>query len=233
MAKAPRPWTVTPHSPIQKLEDNLWLITSNVPGTPMPRRMAIIKRSDGLLVFYQAVPPDDATLAEVTAWGKPSILIVPHDQHGMDAPAFAKELGVRIYGPKANEAKLRAKFKLAGTLEDIPADPSVSFESAAGTKTGEPIGIVRSGERASLLFADAYMALPSADLAFPLRLMGFGGGPKVPPAFKLLFLQDRLALKAHFQRLASLPGLSHLIPCHGEIESKDPVETLKKVAAAL
>lgn len=35
MAKSPRPWTVTPHSPIQKLEENLWVVTSNVPGTPM------------------------------------------------------------------------------------------------------------------------------------------------------------------------------------------------------
>src|SRR4051794_8515182 len=103
MAKPPRPWIVKPHKPIEKLEDNLWVVEGNVPGAPMPRRMAIIKRTDGTLLFYQAVPLEEAALAEVLAWGKPAYLIVPHNQHGMDAPAFAEKLGVGIYGPKADE----------------------------------------------------------------------------------------------------------------------------------
>src|SRR5262249_12613368 len=153
----PRPWIVTPHGPIQKLEENLWVVDSTVPGTPMNRRMAIVKRSDGTLLFYQAVPVDDATLAELRAWGAPGILIVPHDQHGMDARALAEKLGVKLYGPKRTEAKMRAKFNLAGTFEDIPPDPAVSLESLDGSKTGEPVGIVRSPNgHVSLLFADAY-----------------------------------------------------------------------------
>jgi hypothetical protein len=233
MAKAPRPWIVTPHSPLQKLEENLWTVESNVPGTPMRRRMSIIRRTDGTLAFYQAVPVDDATLAQITAWGRPSILIVPHDQHGMDAPAFAEKLGVKIYGPKPNEKKLREKFNLAGTLDEIPVDPAVSFESVAGSKQGEAVGIVRSGDKVSLLFADAYMANPSEGTALPLRLVGFAGGPKVPPIFKLFFMSDRKALKAHLEKLAATPGLKHLVPCHGTIESNDAVGTLKRVAATL
>jgi hypothetical protein len=234
MPKPPRPWIVTPHGPIQKLEDNLWLVGSKVPGTPMDRRMAIIKRSDGTLVFYQAVPLDEPTLAQVKAWGKPAILIVPHDQHGMDAPAFAEKLGLKIYGPKKNETKLRAKFNLAGTVEEIPPDPAVSFESVAGSKTGEPVAVVRhAGGRISLVFADAYMATPSAGLALPLRILGFGGGPKVTPIFKMFFVSDRAALKAHLEQLASLQGLTHLVPCHGVVVSADAAGTLKRVAATL
>jgi hypothetical protein len=234
MPKSPRPWIVTPHGPIQKLEDNLWLIESNVPGTPMKRRMAIIKRSDGKLLFYQAVPVDDAALAEITAWGKPAYLVVPHSQHGMDATPFAAKLGVKIYGPRKDEAKLRAKFDLAGVIEDIPADPSVSMEAAEGVKNGEPVAIVRSaGGRVSLIFADAYMATPSEGLALPLRVLGFGGGPKVAPIFKLFFLKDKNALRNQFQRLADTPGLTHLIPCHGLVESRDASGTLKRVAATL
>jgi hypothetical protein len=232
MAKQPRPWIVTPHAPLQKLEDNLWLLESNVPGTPMKRRMAIIKRSDGTLVFYQAVPMDEAALAEIRAWGKPAILIVPHDQHGMDATPFAEKLGVHIYGPQKNEEKLRRKFKLAGTVESLEPDPSLTFEPVAGAKTGEPVAIVRSaGGRVSLIFADAYMATPSEGTALPLRLLGFAGGPKVAPIFKLLFVSDKRALKQHLSRLASTPGLAHLIPCHGLVESTDPAGTLQRAAA--
>jgi hypothetical protein len=234
MPKAPRRWTVTPHSPLQKLEDNLWLVESQVPGAPMRRRMAIIKRSDGTLLFYQAVPMTDDVLAEVKAWGRPTYLIVPHNQHGMDAPAFAEKLGLKIYGPKQDEQKMRAKFNLAGFIEDVPADPAITLEPAAGVKNGEPVAIVKSaGGRVSLLFADAYMATPSEGLALPMRLFGFGGGPRVAPVFRMFFLKDKAALRSQFERLAATPGLAHLIPCHGLVESKDAPGTLKRVAATL
>ena len=45
--------------------------------------MFIIKRADGSLMFYgTAIPLEDAALAEVTAWGRPSILVVPRHCRG-------------------------------------------------------------------------------------------------------------------------------------------------------
>ncbi len=234
MAKSPRPWIVTPHSPLEQVEDNLWVVNGRVPGAPMQRRMAIVKRSDGQLLFYQAIPLDEPTLAAVSALGKPAFLIVPHAQHGLDAIPFASKLGLKIYGPKASEAKMRAKFDLAGTFDDLPPDSAMALESMAGTSTGEPVAIVKSaGGRVTLVFADAYMATPSKGLALPLRLLGFGGGPKVSPAFKMFFMNDRAALKSHFEQLAAIPGLVHLVPCHGTVESADASGTLKRVAATL
>src|SRR4051812_33871918 len=93
MAKSARPWIVTPHGPIEELDENLWTVESKVPGVPIRRRMAIIKRSDGTLAFFHAVPLDEAALARVTAWGKPAILVLGHDQHGIDATPFAGKLG--------------------------------------------------------------------------------------------------------------------------------------------
>ena len=57
MAKSPRPWIVTRHDPIEKLEDNLWAVQGDVPGIPFKRRMFIIKRWDNSLMFFgMAVP---------------------------------------------------------------------------------------------------------------------------------------------------------------------------------
>src|SRR5947207_13659872 len=93
-----RPWTVTPHDPIEKLDDNLWAVSSKVPGVPIRRRMAIVKRSDGGLLFYHAVPVDDRTLEEIRAWGRPEILVVAHDQHGIDAQAFRDQPRLKLHG---------------------------------------------------------------------------------------------------------------------------------------
>lgn len=69
-------------------------------GTGMDRRMSIIRLADGRLVFHNAVPIDDATLAKLTAWGKPSILIVPMHLHAIDAPAFREKLGLKVFTSK-------------------------------------------------------------------------------------------------------------------------------------
>jgi hypothetical protein len=230
MPRAERPWTVTPHSEIQKLSHHLWVVESQVPNVPMGRRMAIVKRSDGRLDFFHAIPLDDKALAEVMAWGKPAHLVIGHNQHGVDANAFREKLGVKLFGPKENLEALRARWGEVGALEDVPKDPVVEFFSAAGTKRGDAIGLVRSGNTASLLFSDAFMNVSGGH--WTMRVAGFSGGPKVPPVFKLLFTKDKAALKAQLQQLADTAGLTHLVPCHGDIVSSDAAAVLRKAAAA-
>lgn len=234
MAKPNRPWTVTPHGPLQKLESNLWCVESQVPGIDANRWMSIVRLENGDLIFYHAVPLDEAALAEVLAWGRPKALVIGHPMHGIDAQAFADKLGIGIYGPKKIEKEMRKRWPgLAGNMEDLVLDASLRFESMDGTKPGEPVEIVNSHGKLSLVFCDAYQAMDSAKLKWMTRLLGFGGGPKVAPVFKLLFMSDKRALKAHFERLAALPGLSRLIPCHGELTEVGAAETLRRVAQTL
>ncbi len=232
MSKPERPWIVTPHRPIVKHETNLWTVDGRLPGTSVPRRMAMVRRQDGTLVFYHAIPLAEAALAEVLAWGRPAELVVGNASHGADADAFARKLGVKIYGPRADAPRMRARWELAGALEDLPVDPTVTFESVAGTKAGEPVELVRSGDRLSLVFCDA-LQNHGEDGPLITRLLGFRGGPRVVPIFKLLFTSDRAALKAHLLRLADLPGLARLIPCHGAIVERDAPAVLRQVAAGL
>jgi hypothetical protein len=184
------------------------------------------------VVCYHAIPLQESALAEVLAWGTPTQLVVGNASHGVDAAAFAKKLGVKLYGPRGDARRMRARWEMAGTLEDLPADPGVAFESVAGTKAGEPVELVRSGDRLSLIFCDA---IQNHGEGGPLltRLLGFRGGPRVVPIFKLLFTSDRAALKADLLRLAALPGLTRLIPCHGAIVDRDAPAVLRAAAAGL
>ena len=230
-----RPWTVSKHDPIEKLDDNLWTVAGDVPGIPIRRRMAIVKRSDGRLLFFHAVPLGDDALREVMAWGKPAFLVIAHDNHGIDAHPFRARLGVKLYGPKESVAKMRVKFDVDGTLDEIPPDPAVSVESVRGTKAGEPVVIVRSGggARATLVFSDVFQNNPPGSLNFFLRLFGFARGPSVPPVFKWLFTSDKAALRSEYLKWAALPGLARLVPCHGEIVTTGAAATLQAVAARI
>jgi hypothetical protein len=233
VARTERPWIVTPHAPIEKVTDNLWAVESAVPGVPIKRRMSVIKLGDGRLVFFHAVPLDDKTLEEVTAWGKPAFLFVGHANHGIDATPFQKKLGLKLLGPRRNEGPMRKKFSLDGTFEAFDGDPSVEIESIPGAKTGEPVVTVRSGpdRRASLLFCDAFQNNPTGALV--MRLAGFVGSPRIPIVFRLLFVDDKRALKACFERLAKTPNLQNLVPCHGDIIRSDAAATLARAAAVI
>jgi hypothetical protein len=236
MAKPPRPWIVTRHDPVEKLEDNLWAVQGDVPGIPFKRRMFIIKRLDGTLMFYgMAIPLEDQLLAEVTAWGRPSILVVTHDQHMIDARPFAEKLGLKVYGPKPCEAKMRARVELAGTLEDVPPDPNVQVMPVAGAKTGEPAVVVKSdgGRRVSLLVSDVLQNNPKGAIGLLPRIMGFGGGPKVVPVFRMMFLKDKVALKRQLTEWADMPGLARLVPCHGDAMTSGVAEGLRAAAATI
>jgi hypothetical protein len=236
MAKPPRPWIVTRHDPIEKLEDNLWAVQGDVPRIPFKRRMFIIKRSDGSLMFSgTAIPVDETSLAEITAWGRPAILVVTHDQHMIDARPFADKLGLKVYGPKACEAKMRARAEIAGMLEDIPRDPNVQIVAVAGAKNGEPAVLVKSdgGRRVSLLVSDVLQNNSKASIGLLPRIMGFSGGPKVVPVFKMIFLKDRAALKRQLTEWAELPGLARLLPCHGDAVTSGVAEGLRAAAATI
>jgi len=227
---------VTPHDPIEKIEDNLWAVQGDVPGIPFKRRMFIIKRSDGTLLFFgMAIPLEDDLLAEIKAWGRPSILVVTHDQHMIDARAFAEKLGLKVYGPRACAAKMRQRAEIAGMLEDVPPDPNVQITSVAGAKTGEPAVIVKSdaGRRVSLLVSDVLQNNPKTSLGLLPRMMGFGGGPKVVPVFKMMFVNDKPALRQQLSEWAEMPGLARLVPCHGDAVMSGAADALKAAAASI
>jgi hypothetical protein len=234
MAKSPRPWIVTKHDPIEKLEDNLWTVAGGVPGLPFRRRMSIIRRSDGTLLFFNAIPLDDTALAEVKAWGKPAVLVVPHDQHMIDARPFAEKLGLKVYGPKECEPKIRARADVSGTLEDIPSDPSIRIEPVAGVKNGEPALVVSSsGGRTNLLVSDVIMNNKKDQVGFLPRMMGFAGPAKIVPVFRMMFLKDKKSLKTQLNRWADLPGLTRVVPCHGDLVSTAAPDALRTASSTL
>ncbi len=231
MAPSSRPWIVSPHGPLEKLEPNLWTVHGMMGNGVVDRRMNIVRRANGSLWFFHAVPLAEPELDEVLAWGKPEALILGHGDHGLDATPFARKLGVKIYGPRAHEAALRQKHELAGTLEALPEDPHVRFLEMRGTKKGDAAGLVTSGDRVSVMFSDCYQ--DHTHTKGVARLFGFRGGPKVVPLFRFLFTKDAKALRAHLEELAATPGLARILPTHGPMRTEDPAGTLRAVAARL
>jgi len=237
MPKPRRPWTVLPHGPLEQLDENLYAIESAVPGIPgLRRRMAIVRRTDGGLLFFNAVPVDEDALARIRALGTPAMLVIPQHLHMIDAHAFRDRLGLRVYAPRATRARVAEAVTVDGTFEDIPADPAVSIVTVAGFRSGEGMAVVRSADRVSLVVADVVLNVPHAPglggLLF--RLLGFTGNqPKLPAPVRLRVLRDRGALRIQLEELAKTPGLARIVPSHGAVVARDPARVLREIAATL
>src|SRR5262249_6414774 len=233
MAKSLRPWTVLARGPLRSLDDNLWCIDDDVPGVRvLTRRMIIARCTDGKLVFFNAIPVGDETLAAVRALGTPAHLIIPNRFHTIDAAAFRDKLGLKAYGPPKSIDEVCRNLDVA-PYADLPADAAIGIHTVDGFKTGEAVLVVKTGPRASVVVSDLLTNVRhgSGFAGFFFKLLGFtGDAPKLPKPVKMRVLSDAAAVRALLDKLADTPGLARVIPTHGEIIAKAPAAALREIA---
>lgn len=235
----PRPWTVLPHGPIEKLEPNLWAVegTIRMPAGELHRRMCIARLGDGRLLFMNAVPLRDESMRELEAFGKPAFLLVPNGYHRLDIAAFKQRYPeMRVLAGEGSRKRVAEKVAVDGSWNDAPRDRDVTVEHLGGTKVDEAVVSVRSDGRISLcFFGDTLMNLPHmpglGGLLF--RLLGSSGRPRVTAIARWFIVGDRAVLRDHLLRLSARPGLLRLIPCHGTIVAQDAPAVLRRIAEEL
>jgi hypothetical protein len=234
--RAPRPWTVLSHGPIERLEENLRAVEAALPRGAVRRRMSIVRLADGQLVFLNAVPLEPGAMAELERWGEPAFLVVPNRLHRLDLHAWkARYPRCAIVCPRPAAPHVAAIVAVDGDLDALPRDRALRSEALDGTRSAEPVLAVTSGSRTSLLFGDAVMNLPHLPglEGLLLRLIGSTGGPRVTLPARVIQVADRRALAAHLARLAETPGLARLVPSHGAIVDDDAAGVLRAVAHRL
>jgi hypothetical protein len=234
--KAPRPWTVLAHGPVEALEPNLRVVEGHLPRWHIPRRMCVVRLESGDLVFFNALPLREAEMASLQAWGRPAVLVIPNGLHRLDVHAFkVRYPALRVLCPKGVHDRVAQVVRVDGGVEDFPTDAAVQLLPIRGTKERECCLAVRSGARTSLCFGDLVMNLHrvSGLDGFLFKLLGSVGGPRVTPLTRLLVVQDSRQLRGQLEELAALPALAHLIPTHGELVSEGAGRVLRAVAAGL
>lgn len=227
-----RPWTVHRPGPLTQRDDALWTIDDEVPGLPgATRRMSVVKRLDGTLLFYNAIPVDDLTLAQLHSLGTPAQLIVPNQFHALDVAAFAHRLGLTAYCPALAVEKLTARLTCL-PISALPLDAALKVFQVTGFSTHEVV--LLAGK--SLLVADLLTNAPHQKSlsGWLMRVVGFTGPePKLPRPVQKRVGRDLPAVAALLNELALVRGLSRIIPSHGTIIEDQAPAALKAVAQSL
>jgi hypothetical protein len=230
-----RPWIVQPYRPIQRIEQNLWTVDGDVhvPGGVIPRKMTLLKCPDGRVAIHSPICLGDDDMAAIESWGELAFCIVPNGYHRLDAPAFRERYRpLKIVCPDPVRARVAKVVAVDGGYSSLP--PSIEWQPLAMT-SGEAVFVSRADGRITLIFGDALFNVQrlAGTLGIVLNLIGSIGGPRVTPLAKLIVVSDRKLLASQLPELAAIPGLTRLIPGHGDNLEGEPAATLRRVADAI
>lgn len=228
-------WRVLPHGAIERFDDNLWRVEGNLPRGPMPRSMVLVRLPDRRIVVYSAMALDDAAMAEIEAWGKPSIVVVPNNRHRMDPAKYRDRYpGVRVIAPAGARKKIEEVVTVDAT--EIDLGPTVAVRTLGGTGDGELWLEVTHDGRTTVVVGDFIMNLrPLRGFGgWIMNRMGFTGpAPKIAKPTQMVLVKDREAAAAQLETMSALPGLERVLVGHGAPITGDVSVQLRDVASRL
>ncbi len=224
-------WTVLPHKPLQKLEDNLWMVEGQL--EQIRRVMVVARLGDGRLVIWNAIALGEPEMKELEAWGTPAFLIVPNGMHRMDARIWKQRYpSLTVIAPPGARKKIEQVVAVDRT-DAAFGDPSVTLSFPECTAGRDALLEVKHAGGTTIVINDLVMNLRHGTGfgGFLFRLMGFTGEvPRVAPATRLLLVKDKTGLKTLLHALAAKPDLKRVIVSHGDPIADRPADALRTAA---
>ena len=223
MGKEIGEWKVRAHGPLLTLADNLLWAQGSVPGMSLKRTMVVVRLNDGKLVIHNGIALEPAQMAELEGFGTPAYLIVPNGGHRLDAPAYKQRYPeLRVFAPRGSRKRVEEVVAVDGAYEDFPHSDVLRLETLHGVGEKEGALIVQSRDGSSVVLNDCMFNMDRKrdPLGFLFTtVFGSAPGPRVSRLAKMLFISDKPALRADFERYAELPNLIRVIVAHEKVAS--------------
>jgi len=227
-----------PHDEIEQLAPNLWTVRGSLPF-PLKRHMVVYRLADGTLLIHSAIAMSDEAMAKLDALGRPSVLIVPHTGHRMDAPFYkARYPQVRVIAPAAARTKVEEVIKVDATCEDALPALGVRVHPVPGFKNFElAYELDMQGGGKALVMSDA-VANRDHPKGFGGRFFanvtgGIKGRLGVARIMRIMMVSNRAEARAGLEKLAEIPDITLLSVAHGRPVRGDVKAALHEAASAL
>jgi hypothetical protein len=231
-------WTVLPHGKPIKLDDDLLTVVGplHMPIGDFPRRMTIVRLSDGRLVIYSAIALDESEMAEIEAWGTPAFLVVPNEIHRLDIKAWKLRYPkLIVVAPAGSRSKIEEIVHVDQVEVDF-GDPNVRFVTVPGTAGHEAALLLQTSSGATLVVNDLIWNvedLPGFGGWLMHAIGGTGNTPRIPKFVAWKLIKDKPAMRAQLEAWSGLEQLNRIIVSHGEIITHEPQKLLRKLAESL
>ncbi len=238
MTKLHQHWTVLPHGKLTPIDEGILAVVGQIrmPLMNFPRRMTVVRLRDGRLVIWSAIALDETEMASLEAAGRPAFLIVPNDEHRLDAKAWKERYPqLQVVAPEGARDKVAEALPVDTTAPDF-GDPDVRFLAVPGTRGHEAALVVRRPSGTTLVLNDlvANIHNESGFSGWLLRLMGLAGETAhIPKRVELLMVKDTDDVRAQLLQWAGDATLQRVIVSHGDVIERQPRQALRQLAASL
>lgn len=238
MPKPFREWTVLPHGKLIKVDEDLLSVTGtlHMPLGDYPRRMTVVRLSDGRLVIYSAIALDEREMNALESYGVPTFMIVPGDIHRLDAKIWKDRYpDLQVIAPAGSREKVEEVVHVDATDVDF-GDPLVRFVTVPGTQGHEAALVIERPAGTTLVVNDLIWNLDDRPGfgGWIMKLIGFTGAtPHIPPIVKHKLVKEQEALRAQLEAWSRVEALDRIIVSHGDIVTDAPREVLHRLAESL
>jgi hypothetical protein len=231
-------WKVLPHGPLTAIDDNVWTVTGTIhmPVGDFERRMTVVRLRNGGLVVYSAIALDEDEMARLDAFGRLAWLVVPGDDHRLDAKIWLQRYpSTHVAAPAGARNKALEVVPVESTSPDF-GDTNVQWVTVPGTREHEAALVVRGAKGTTLVINDliANLRREHGFTGWMLRLMGFAGDePHIPGVRRLAMVKDANALADQLLAWSEIGDLRCILVSHGEPIVDDPRGELRRLAESL
>lgn len=206
---------------LKALSEDLWIVDGEWEGSPLKRRMTVVRLPERRLLIHSAIAMRDEDLRELESLGTVSWVVVPNSFHGSEAGEYLNRFPqARLFTPAALRAKIAPKASVSGSIEEdlsreLPHELRVI--PLRGARMHEAALVHRPSR--TLVLTDAVFHLRSeysGVLRAFLKLNGIFDRFGPSRIFRYLLVSDRRALRESLDRLLE-EDFDRVVMSHGDV----------------
>lgn len=221
-----------PHAPIEELLPGLWRVAGSM-ALPIERSMFVYRLGDGSLLLDSVVAMEEAGMRALEALGPPTVMVVPHPKHTMDAAFYKRRYpSIRVLGESDAQAKVE-ELLFDDTPEQGLPPLGITPHLVPGMNVSEVVlELPLEGGGRALLFTDL-INRNEGPTNIVMRLVGPPGDGGVARILKLTQIDDVEQVRAFLKQMAALPSLQLIAGCHGGVVTDGCADWLTQAANQL
>lgn len=225
---------VFPHSALEALAANLWVVRGEFPSAQLPRSMIVYRYGGDALLLHSVVALDEPGMRQLEALGKPTIMVIPNWDHWAHIVAFKRRYpDITVVCPAASQSRVEQRLAVDQTCEAYFPCHGMQFHVPPGMDPVEGVlELPLEDGRVAVVMNDLIINVPHQRglWGLVLRLTGSTGRPRVIPIVRRRLKIDRAVMRDYLEALARRRDLAIITTSHGQALTSDVAATVAAVA---